>query len=60
MNSVVVRVRGDVGPGDIVTFLGRDAGSEIGLDSAAKAAGTISYEILTGLSPRLPRVWLES
>lgn len=60
MNSVVVRVEGGVGPGDIVTFLGRDAGSEIGLDSAAEAAGTISYEILTGLSPRLPRVWLES
>lgn len=60
MNSVVVRVSGDVGPGDVVTFLGRDAGSEIGLDSASEAAGTISYELLTGLSPRLPRIWLES
>lgn len=60
MNSVVVRVSPDVGAGDVVTFLGRDAGAEIGLDSAAEAAGAIGYEILTGLSPRLPRIWLES
>ncbi len=60
MNATVVRAPPATVPGDVVTFLGRDAGSEIGLDRFAEAAGTISYEILTGLSPRLPRVRLES
>jgi alanine racemase len=26
------------------------------LEEVAKACGTISYEVLTGLSPRLPRL----
>jgi alanine racemase len=29
------------------------------LDEVAGLAGTISYEILTGLGPRLPRIWME-
>jgi alanine racemase len=43
-------------PGDIVTLIGRDGKNEITVDEVAAAAGTISYEILTGLTPRLPRV----
>jgi alanine racemase len=42
--------------GDVVTLIGRDGGCEITLDEVAELAETISYEILTGLRPRLPRV----
>ena len=44
------------GPGDVVTFVGRDGGLELPLEEVAELAGTIPYEILTGLSRRLPRV----
>ncbi len=40
-------------PGDTVSLLGSD------LDALAKAAGTLSYEILTRLGPRLQRVYKE-
>jgi alanine racemase len=45
--------------GDVVTFLGADGDEEIRVDEVARRCGTISYEILTGLTPRLPRVHLE-
>jgi alanine racemase len=52
----VTRVPG-VEVGDVVTLVGRDGGEEITLEEVAGHAGTISYEILTGLTPRLPRIW---
>jgi alanine racemase len=42
--------------GDVVTLIGRDADAEITVDQVAELAETISYEVLTGLRPRLPRV----
>lgn len=56
MDTTVVRISGDLSVGDIVTFVGRDAGVELSLEEVAESAGTIGYEILTGLSPRLPRL----
>jgi alanine racemase len=47
----------DVRAGDVATLVGTDGEFEISLDDVAGAAGTISYEVLTGLTPRLPRVW---
>jgi alanine racemase len=44
--------------GDVATLVGRDGAEEITLDQVAARCGTISYEILTGLTPRLPRVYL--
>jgi alanine racemase len=41
--------------GDVATLIGEDGGTEIMLDAVADQAGTISYEILTGLTERLPR-----
>lgn len=49
---------GPVEAGEIATFVGRDGTAEILLDDVADTAGTIGYEILTGLAPRLPRVWI--
>lgn len=45
-----------LGPGDIVTFIGCDGEVELPLEEVAERAGTIPYEILTGLTRRLPRV----
>lgn len=44
--------------GDVVTLIGTDGDVTISLEDVADLAGTISYEILTGLAPRLPRVEL--
>jgi alanine racemase len=47
----------DAVAGDTVTLVGADGEAEITLDEVARRCGTISYEILTGLTPRLPRVY---
>jgi alanine racemase len=46
-----------VEPGQVATLVGRDGAGEIRVDEVAARVGTISYEILTGLGPRLPRVY---
>lgn len=50
----------DVEIGDVVTLVGRDGDETIGLEEVAELAGTISYEILSGLSGRLPRIWIDA
>ena len=54
--SFVIGPQRDVEPGDAVTLIGRDAGEEITVGEWADLAGTIGYEIVTGLAPRLRRV----
>ena len=44
--------------GDVVTFVGRDGEDEIRVDEVAALADTISYEILTGLTARVARIWV--
>ena len=58
MDMTVVDLTGieDVHAGDVATLIGKDGGAEITVDEVAAAVGTISYEILTGFTPRLPRV----
>jgi len=58
MDMIVVDVSAipAVSPGDIVTLIGEDGEEVITVDEVALQAGTISYEILTGFTPRLPRV----
>lgn len=43
--------------GEVVTFLGQDGAAGVSLEEMAEWANTIHYEILTGFSPRLPRIW---
>lgn len=43
-------------PGEVATLIGRDGEEQITVDEVAARVGTIGYEILTGLSPRLPRL----
>tara|TARA_B100001123_G_scaffold361347_1_gene417855 strand:- start:231 stop:554 length:324 start_codon:yes stop_codon:yes gene_type:complete len=45
--------------GDVATLIGSDGSVTRTLDQVATEAGTISYEVLTGLTSRLPRVWTD-
>jgi len=46
-------------PGDRVVCLGADAGRNVTAWDLARAAGTIPYEILCGIGPRVPRVHVQ-
>lgn len=46
--------------GDEVVLLGRRGGAEITADDLARWAGTLHYEILTGISKRVPRAYVRS
>jgi alanine racemase len=59
MDMTVVDITGVPGvrSGDVATLLGTEGGESITVDDVAELAGTISYEVLTGLTQRLPRLW---
>ena len=44
--------------GDVVTLIGRDGDATLTADDLAEASGTISYEVLCGISNRVPRRYL--
>jgi alanine racemase len=48
----------DVHVGDEVVLIGRQGDDEITAWEWAEALGTISYEVLCGIGPRVPRVYL--
>lgn len=56
----------DLGPdgeaynGDEAVLVGEQGGERITVDELAQRAGTISYEILTGLNARIPRRYVET
>ncbi len=58
MDQIMVDCEEDssVQPGDEVVLLGRQGDEEITADEWAALLGTISYEILCGIGPRVPRV----
>jgi alanine racemase len=58
MDMTVVDVTGIAGvrSGDEAILIGRSGDEEITVDEVAQRADTISYEILTGFTPRLPRL----
>jgi alanine racemase len=62
MDMTVVDISGVEGivVGDTATLIGSYGEARITVDEVAELAGTISYEILTGLTGRLPRVWVEA
>jgi alanine racemase len=45
--------------GDEAVFFGTQAGARLGVEEVAAAAGTVSWEILCGVGPRVPRIILE-
>jgi alanine racemase len=46
----------DAGLGSVVTLIGRDGAEQIAIDDLAGWAGTLNYEILCGISKRVPRI----
>jgi alanine racemase len=58
MDQIVVDCGDDtsVQPGDEVVLLGRQGDDEITAEEWAGLLGTISYEVLCGVGPRVPRV----
>jgi alanine racemase len=44
--------------GDEVVLIGRQGKEAITADDVAAAAGTISYEVLAGIGPRIPRTYM--
>ena len=59
MDQVMLDVTGmDVAEGDEVVLLGAQGGQQITACELADIADTIPYEIMTGVSQRVPRVWL--
>lgn len=54
---VLITDAGPVQPGDVATLIGSQGQEIITVDEVAGQVNTISYEILTGFTPRIPRVW---
>jgi alanine racemase len=47
----------DAKVGDEAVLIGRQGGEEITVDEVADLAGTISYEVLCRIGPRVPRIY---
>jgi len=58
MDQIVVDCGDDpsVLPGDEVVLLGRQGAETITADDWATLLGTISWEVLCGVGPRMPRI----
>ena len=52
----IPKLVGECAVGDEVVLVGRSAAGEPTAQDWAEAAGTINYEIVTRMGPRLPRV----
>jgi alanine racemase len=48
-----------VQPGDVVTLIGDDGAERITAEEVADWSGTISYEVLTNIGPRVERRYSE-
>jgi alanine racemase len=57
MDMIVVRLSKDVKVGDEALIFGGDKSGSIDAEDMAAAAGTISYEVFTGVSDRVVRVY---
>ena len=45
-------------PGDVVTLIGTDGNETITADELAALYGTIGYEVVCGISKRVPRIYI--
>ncbi len=62
MDQLMVDVSGidGVSEGDTVTLIGKDGGNEITAEEVAVLSGTINYEIVCGISQRVPRLYMKN
>ncbi|HEV3211922.1 MAG TPA: alanine racemase [Acidimicrobiales bacterium] len=59
MDQLLVECDDDVEVGDEVVLLGRQGADEVSADEWARALGTISWEVLCGIKPRIPKLAVE-
>ncbi len=61
MDQLMIDVSGipNVAEGDVVTLFGTDGEECITADELADIYGSIGYEIVCGISPRVPRIFIE-
>lgn len=60
MDQLMIDVTGaQVKPGDTVTLIGRDGDDIITADELASIYGTIGYEVVCGISKRVPRIYID-
>jgi alanine racemase len=59
MDMLMIDVSGlkDINLGDRVTILGEDGGERIDAEEVAGNAGTISYDVITNLGNKVPRIY---
>ena len=59
MDQLMLDVTGiDVKAGDIATMFGKDGSEKITADELADIYGTIGYEVVCGISKRVPRIYI--
>lgn len=58
--TVAVPPQDPVAVGDTVTLMGVDGDQSVSVDELAEKLGTISYEVLTGISERVPRRYVDT
>jgi alanine racemase len=58
MDYLIVECAPDVRPGDEVVLIGRQKSEEITTEELAQKAGTIAYEVLCRIGPRVARTYL--
>ena len=56
MDQLMVATDDEVAVGDEVVLIGAQGSERVTVDEVAERLGTIAYEVLVGLGPRLPRV----
>jgi len=61
MDQAMIDVTGIEGAevGDVVTVIGQEGQEAVTAEDMARVLGTISYEVLCGISKRVPRVYVE-
>ena len=61
MDQLMIDVSGvpEAESGDIVTLIGRDGDDIITADELASVYGTIGYEVVCGISKRVPRIYID-
>jgi alanine racemase len=61
MDAITIDVTGVEGVelGDVVTIIGPDGDQRITAEEVAEWSGTISYEVLTAIGPRVKRLYPE-
>ena len=61
MDQMMVDVTGiDAKAGDIAIIIGKEGNEEITADYLASLYGTIGYEVVCGISKRIPRVVIDN